>query len=270
VGEPLTGHHGRVRALTALPGEDGRTVLVSGGNDGTVRLWDLASGTQIGGTRTDHQAPVWGLAAVPQGTSVSLASAGDDETIRFWSTNGRTDSWRVMRSRTGWLLSFTTVTVGGQPWLITGSTDGEVRLWRPERVTRATERTSFTVHHGPVRALTAMPWPGGRAIVAVGDDDGTVSLWDVTNGRNLGRKSRTHTGRVQALAHVPGPGGASLVASAGEDGVVKFWTLDSGTLFGVLHVELGEISAVLAVGQGRVALGTSEGVCVLDVPWLAS
>ncbi len=40
---PVEGHTGTVRAVAAVPLPDGRTLLASGG-DGTVRLWDPATG----------------------------------------------------------------------------------------------------------------------------------------------------------------------------------------------------------------------------------
>jgi hypothetical protein len=48
VGEPLVGHDGRVFAVAvgALP--DGTLVIISGGGDGTVRVWRLADGMQVG------------------------------------------------------------------------------------------------------------------------------------------------------------------------------------------------------------------------------
>ncbi|HET9899391.1 MAG TPA: hypothetical protein VFQ44_31070 [Streptosporangiaceae bacterium] len=45
--QPLTGHTGQVRAISAAVSEDGRIALVSGGHDGTVRLWELVTGMSL-------------------------------------------------------------------------------------------------------------------------------------------------------------------------------------------------------------------------------
>ena len=48
VGEPLRGHHGSVTAVAAGALPDGTPVIISGGDDGTVRVWRLADGTPVG------------------------------------------------------------------------------------------------------------------------------------------------------------------------------------------------------------------------------
>ena len=61
---------------------DGKT-LASGSDDGTVRLWDVATHRQIGGPLTGHTGPVVSVAFSPDGKT--LASGGYDKTIRTWN-----------------------------------------------------------------------------------------------------------------------------------------------------------------------------------------
>jgi WD40 repeat protein len=46
-GEPLTGHDGPVHAVAAGTLPDGTPVIISGGDDRTVRVWRTADGTPV-------------------------------------------------------------------------------------------------------------------------------------------------------------------------------------------------------------------------------
>ena len=72
-------------AAGALP--DGTPVIISGGSDGTVRVWRTADGTPVGEPLTGHDARCtrWRLGALPDGTPV-IISGGSDGTVRVWRT----------------------------------------------------------------------------------------------------------------------------------------------------------------------------------------
>jgi hypothetical protein len=58
------------------------TLLASGGLDGTVRLWDVATHQPLGQPFTEHSGAVNSVAFNPDGQT--LASGSNDSTILFW------------------------------------------------------------------------------------------------------------------------------------------------------------------------------------------
>jgi predicted NACHT family NTPase len=118
---------GEISALAFFP--NGQT-LATGGQDGTLRFWDVSLREPILEFPA-HSAWVWGLAASPAGDRLATASA--DRTIKLWEVraqpNGEPGA-SFVRSLTGH-----TETVWGVDFapdgrtLASASWDGTVRLW---------------------------------------------------------------------------------------------------------------------------------------------
>ena len=81
----LTGHRGPVESVAFGGLPDGRVLLATGGDDGTVRLWDPATGTPVGDPLTGHTGRVSSVAfgRLPDGR-VLLATGSHDHTVRLW------------------------------------------------------------------------------------------------------------------------------------------------------------------------------------------
>ncbi len=79
----LAGHKSRVRCLSFSP--DGR-VLATGGGNGSVRLWHVASGRELFALPARPQGPVHSLEFSPDGTSLaaSYERPHDGESIAIW------------------------------------------------------------------------------------------------------------------------------------------------------------------------------------------
>jgi WD40 repeat protein len=87
----LRGHTGRVLCVAEIPG---RGLLLSGGLDRTIRVWDLRRMEEVGELR-EHRDRVTALVALPDERSVF--SASHDYTIRRWDTFPRRDLVQAQR-----------------------------------------------------------------------------------------------------------------------------------------------------------------------------
>jgi WD40 repeat protein len=93
----LTGHTDQVNAV-ACTLLDGRPVAVTGSGrydvgvgavDTTVRVWDLATGRQIGDPLSGHTKSVNALACTLLDGRPIAVTGSDDRTVRIWDLPGR-------------------------------------------------------------------------------------------------------------------------------------------------------------------------------------
>ncbi len=137
---------------------------------------------------------------------------------------------------------------GPRPYLISGGSDGLVKLWE---VARGHEVATIQAHStGPVLALALSP--DGQPL-ATGSCDQTVKLWDLATGHERATL-RGHTGLVHAVAFAPG---GQLLASGSGDRTIKLWNLTTGkeqeTLGGIPVGSPGWLSRRMATGWQRPA-----------------
>ena len=116
----LQGHTGSVNAVAVTP--DGRQV-VSGSEDKTLRVWDLATGkTKM--TLQGHTESVIAVAVTPDGRQV--VSGSYDNTLRVWDLAKRKTK-TALQGHTGSVYAVA-VTPDGRH-VVSGSTDNTLRVW---------------------------------------------------------------------------------------------------------------------------------------------
>ena len=239
----LIGHTSSVRAVAVSA--DGRTA-VSGGTDGTVRVWDLA-GTAAPRVLTGHDGELRGVAVSADGRTA--VSGGTDGTVRVWDLAG-TAAPRVLTGHDGELRGVA-VSADGRT-AVSGGFDGTVRVWDLAGTAAPRVLTGHTSWWVSAVAVSA----DGRTAVSGSTYEHTVLVWDLA-GTAAPRVLTGHTSGVSAVA-VSADGRTAV--SGGADGTVLVWDLAGTAAPRVLTGHTSGVSAVAVSPDGRTAVsGGADG-----------
>jgi WD40 repeat protein/serine/threonine protein kinase len=233
----LLGHKGGVTAVAFAP--DGQR-LVTGGSDGTARMWDAANGREL--FRLEgHRSNVTAVAFAPDGRWV--VTAGTDGTTRLWDTNSGRElkTLRDEKAAPVWAVA---VTLDGKR-VVTGSQDGAARVWD---ATNGQELLTLQKHTGPVWALAATP--DGRRVVTLSQDRAArvfTRVWDMNGGQDyvLGNLAEGFSVAISA-------DGRLILKS--EDSTIQLWDGASGRCLQSFYKCPGMIRSVALTPDGKRAM----------------
>ena len=89
-----------VRSVAFSP--DGQHI-VSGSDDGTIRIWNAKTGETAAGPFTGHTGPVLSVAFSPDGQHI--VSGSDDETVRVWNAKTGETAAAPFKGHSNWINS---------------------------------------------------------------------------------------------------------------------------------------------------------------------
>jgi eukaryotic-like serine/threonine-protein kinase len=224
---------------------DGKTLLIgiqsNGSDPAQLRRFDAVTHKPLGGPLL-HPNAVSGVANSPDGRTIATTSA--DPLVRFWDlSTGRPCRSPLMHPE-GTRVDSVSWTSDGRFMLVdswagtTGTEPAAAYIWDLQK---DEPQPRFVLQHeGGVNQVAIAP--DGNSALTV-DNDHTVRLWDVTNGRPVG-SPMIHPARVDT-AHFSPDG--SVVVTASRDGIARTWDAATG------HPLVGSIPAA-APGAGDLAL----------------
>jgi WD40 repeat protein len=286
--QKFEGHTDWVEGVIHLP--NGQRMMTCSG-DGSLRVWDLKSGKQIGEDWRDGDSKVWTIALSPDGTKV--ISGSEDGEVRLWDI----DTGKVIATWTGH-----TTPVYSVCWsrdghrVVSGSKDGTAREWdvenghttlgpietghkhiyavvySPDMTMLATAGFSLSIPH-PIRIwdaktgelvaslnghtdwLMCLAWSlDGESLIS-GSIDYSIRTWNTKTWKQLAVlqvEGHTEEG-IHGIAISPN---GRILASASLDGTTRLWNLEnSQPISSPLH-HADSVSCVSFSADGKL-LATS-------------
>jgi WD40 repeat protein len=237
--------------------------MFTGAKDGTVRLWETSTGQELGHTAWSDWS-VDSVAFSPNGQQMLAASASGGH---LWDRDMRTG----VSFEKGHLRAVTSIAFSpdGQQ-VLTGSYDqsmllweassGRIKKWFVELQLDPKKRTGWLgVLEGTLNYVTRMATPlpevlsvafsSDGKLVASGQSDGKVRLWEVSSGHKLGQLSG-HEGIITSVAFSPD---GRFVLTGAADKTARLWETRSRRELHKLE-HMGKVSCTTFSPRGLLAV----------------
>jgi WD40 repeat protein len=288
----MRGHTHWVTGVAHLP--DGRRIITCS-SDGSLRLWEIESGTQIGDDwRDDWEEAVRSIALSPN--SKTLASGGGTGKVRLWDI----DTKKVVAKWTGHIDTVRSLcwSADGER-LVSGCDDGMIRVWDVESgdtvlgSIKTGHRAVYAVIYSPDTtkiatggwhedALKILDAKTGNLLSTIKLDSPVYSLAWTSDQKKLITGSYTsirifdtatgqqiailkgHTSTIYSLSLFQND---RLLASGSFDNTVRLWNLDTNLPVGppLQHQAFVQSAAISADGKLLVTCCGDKNAYVWDI-----
>ena len=223
------------------------TRIASGSYDKTVRLWDAATGREIGEPLRGHEDAVSSVAFSPDGTRI--ASGSNDKTMRLWDAATGHQIGEPL-SHDGPVNSVAFSPDGTR--IASGGGDKTVWLWDA-----ATEQKVGVLGRHSSAVFSVGFSPDGLHVASTGNDN-TVRVWDASTWQPMiGHDDAT-------MASFTDDG--SRIASGSADKSVRWWDAKTGRPIGApVRVNDDDVEYLLPIGEDRLlSIGTVDAARLWD------
>ncbi|KAJ1702869.1 hypothetical protein LUZ63_002648 [Rhynchospora breviuscula] len=255
----LSGHTEIVVCLDTCVASSGRSLLVTGSKDNTVRLWDTESRSCLG-TGTGHLGAI-GAVAFSKKSKIFFVSGSSDRTIKVWSFdstlegNDQEHSLKARAVVAAHDKDINSLAVSPNDSLVcSGSEDRTACIWKlPDLVSTVTLR-------GHKRGVWSVEFSPVEQCVLTSSGDRTVKIWSISDGSCL----KTFEGHTSSVLRASFLSRGTQFVSCGGDGLVKLWAVKTNECIATYDQHEGKVWA-MAVGKKTEMLATGGTDAVVNL-----
>ncbi len=237
-------------------------ILASGSWDGTIKLWDVATGT-LQRTLTSLGSVVMSVRFSPDRQTLASASAGEDwgYVIELWDVT--TGSLRRFLSPEDPSEALSMDFSPDGQTLASGYTDDEMRLWDVATGDLQQTFSEHTERRYRVRFDSVRFSPDGQTLVSAsqvvtrqgGHKIYKIRLWNVTSGKPV--KMLT-IGGVDAVSSVSWSADGQTLAMGNLESTIQLWDIATSEPLKVLTVQADAVSTLCWSPDGQTLASASQ------------
>ncbi|XP_051138037.1 protein TORMOZ EMBRYO DEFECTIVE [Andrographis paniculata] len=255
----LAGHSDVVLCLDTCVSSSGKTLIVTGSKDNTLRLWDCKNRCCIG-VGIGHMGAV-GAVAFSKKNRNFFVSGSSDRTLKLWSLDGMSDDVESVSSLKAKAVvaahdkDINSLAIAPNDSLVcSGSQDRTACIWRlPDLV-------SVVVLKGHKRGVWSVEFSPVDQCVVTASGDKTIKVWAISDGSCL----RTFEGHTSSVIRASFITRGTQFVSCGADGLVKLWTVKTNECVATYDQHEDKIWA-LAIGKKTEMLATGGSDAVINL-----
>ena len=199
--------------------------IVSGSSDGTLHLWNAATGQNMFTYRNPSRWYAWACALAWSPDGSFIACGGDNELVQVWQVENVGDTAVTMnhyftyRGHSNWVNALAWSPDGSR--IASASDDKTVQIWQ---VGNSPELNQVETYYAHSRWVETVAWSPDGNFIASGGNDATIHVWDVATKDTM-LIYHGHTYGVSALVWSPD---STRVASCSWDKIVRVWDAATG------------------------------------------
>lgn len=227
-----------------MPG--GHQIMTCSG-DGSLRVWNLDSGEQIGKDWRDGKSGIYAMALSPDEKKVACGSADGAVTLWDIATGKLNAKWSGHREL---VTSLCWNKDGGR--VVSGSQDDEARVWDVK-----SGETILPIKTGLAYVQAVVYSPDATMIATGGgnEEKECIKIWDAGSGK-LVINLKGHNGETVYCLAWSTDGGMLISGSA--DKTIRTWNTTTWQETAVLRGHTGDVYAVAMSPNGRILASAGD------------